>query len=95
MNGIVLLNQSDAILAARLRSARPWPSDQISGLRIYAFLAFLGCVERQVTPVGSLDAPPRRLSWTGRTVLLALEMRAVHDKAPGMCRDYELHIIFT
>jgi len=31
----------------------------------------LGCAERQVTPAGSLDAPPRRLSWTGRSILLA------------------------
>ena len=34
MNGIVLLNQSDAILAARLRSGRLWESDQRSGRRI-------------------------------------------------------------
>ena len=31
----------------------------------------LGGAERQVTPAGSLDAPPRRLSWTGRSILLA------------------------
>ena len=56
----------DAILAsARLRSGRLWHSDQRSGLRIYAFLAFLGCAERQVTPAGSLDAPPpaSKLDW--------------------------------
>ena len=66
----------------------------IREVAFYAFFAFLGCVERQVTPVGSLDAPPRRLSWTGRTVLLALEMRAVQHKAPGMCQDYELHFFY-
>ena len=67
---------------------------QNAKLRIYAFSAFLGCAEREVTSVGSLDAPPRRLSWTGRTVLLALEMRAVQHKAPGMCQDYELHFFY-
>ena len=58
-------------MAARLRSRKLCPSDQRSGLRICAFLAFLGCAERRVTPAGSLDAPLRRLSWTGRPMLLA------------------------
>ena len=67
-----LLNQSDATLAARLRFGRLLSSDQRSGLLAFvSTLAFLGCAERQVTPAGSLDAPPRRLSWPGRSVLLA------------------------
>ena len=51
-------------MAARLRALEGFGLmcyDQRSGFRIYAFLAFLGCAVRQVTPAGSLDAPPRRL----------------------------------
>ena len=66
-------NYSFLVLLTSLMQS--WQQDRAlegSGLLIYAFVAFLGCAERQVTPAGSLDAPPRRLVWPGRSVLLAI-----------------------
>ena len=49
-------------------------------------LSYVGCAERQVTPADSLDAPPRRLSWTGRPVLLA----KYEKKGPPACLGTDL-----
>ena len=73
-------NQSRAILQQdlHLRKARRFNSEsKASYLRIFSFLRM--CGTSSITPAGSLNAPPRRLVWRYRSVLLlALSFVKVH-----------------
>ena len=85
-----MLNQSDAILQQNLhlRNARRFSSEsEASYLRIFSFLRM--CGTSSATLAGSLlDAPPRRLVWPWRSVLLAAELDLVvfHNLRRGVVR---------